>query len=216
MTKSTRRYSLIAAGWLLLFVLFTIAVSTIDVQSIGPEGSRVGLAAVNRALFERLGARTLWLNITEALGIVAILVAAGFALLGLYQAVRRKGILRVDGDLLALAAFYVAVALAYVFFEVVVINYRPILVGGALEASYPSSHTMLVVCIMSAAIMQFHRRIGSRPLRVGAEVISAAIIAVTVVGRLLSGMHWFTDIVGGLLLSVALVTLYGAALARQS
>jgi undecaprenyl-diphosphatase len=110
-----------------------------------------------------------------------------------------------------LGAFYALVICCYVFFEVVVINFRPVLVEGQLEASYPSSHTVLTVCIMGTAALQLHRLLqNKKPLRIGAEILAVLIAGVTVVGRLLSGVHWFTDIVGGLLLSAALLVLYVA------
>ena len=96
----------------------------------------------------------------------------------------------------------------YVFCEVVVINYRPVILEEGLEASYPSSHTVLVCCVMTTAIMQCVRLIKHEMLRNTAVLFSALMIVIMVVGRLLSGVHWFTDIVGGILLSVALVWLY--------
>lgn len=101
----------------------------------------------------------------------------------------------------------------YLFFEQVVINYRPVLLGEELEASYPSSHTILVVCIMDTAAMQICRLFSDKKkLYLGMKCVSILLIVVTVIGRLLSGVHWFTDIVGGLLLSGALIVLYRAVI----
>ena len=88
-----------------------------------------------------------------------------------------------------------------------------VLTDGALEASYPSSHTMLVICIMGTAIMQFRRLLPEKKgLRIFLDGAAVLLIVVTVVGRLLSGVHWFTDILAGVLLSSALVMLYFSAL----
>ena len=96
----------------------------------------------------------------------------------------------------------------YVLFEMVVVNYRPVLIGGILESSYPSSTTMLVMCVMPTAIMQFNARIKNDVLK---RFIASAIIVFIVfmvIGRLVSGVHWFTDIIGGALFSIGLVLLY--------
>lgn len=194
------------------FLLLLAAVLTVDVRPIGPEQSNIGLAGINSYVFRQLGVHLLWYQITDWLGAMAVLVAVGFALLGLWQLVRRRAIQGVDRDILALGAFYLLVVAAYLLFEVFPVNYRPILLGGRLEASFPSSHTMVVVCIMVAAMMQFQIRIKNGFARMAAQLASAAVAAVTVLGRLISGVHWFTDIVGGLLLGAALLLLYKAAI----
>lgn len=132
----------------------------------------------------------------------------GFATLGLIQLIKRRSLFKVDRDILILGGFYIITMAAYVFFEMFTVNYRPVLINGLLEASYPSSTTLLVMCVMPTAIMQLNYRIKNS---IAVKLIDAGIILFTafmVIGRLVSGVHWFTDIVGGLLLSATLVMAY--------
>ncbi|MDL2235143.1 phosphatase PAP2 family protein [Christensenellaceae bacterium OttesenSCG-928-L17] len=210
MKKTTKHTFAIAGVFFLLFAMLTAAVLLVDVKPVGPEQSEVGLATINAYLFEALGVHLFWYDVTDWLGIVAIAVALGFAVLGLLQWIARKSFAKVDKSILALGMLYIAMGVFYMGFEVFVVNYRPIIMDAGLEASYPSSHTMLVLCIMATAIMQFRARMQNKAVRVTASAISAVIIAVTIIGRLISGVHWFTDIVGGLLLGTSLVLCYKA------
>ena len=197
----------------LTFIVFTVLVKTIDVKSIGPQGSAVGFAAINEFFFVRLGTSPLWYQITSWLGFVALVVAFGFAVFGLYQLLESKDIRKVDLRILLLGGFYFLVLVFYVLFELVIVNYRPVILSQELEASYPSSHTMLVVCIMVTAMVQFHHYLKEKERwLLAGDILSVLIIAVTVVGRLLSGVHWFTDIIAGMILSAALILLYCSAL----
>ena len=213
--KNNALISLSLAGiFLLAFLLLTILVKTVDVQAIGPNGSKIGLAALNGAVFNAIGENVLFYNITEFLGLLPFAVAGSFAVLGACQAIKRKSIKKVDLEIYILGAFYVAVIAAYILFEIVEINYRPILVDGTLEASYPSTHTMLAVCIMTTAIIELHRLIkNKKALLIAADCLCVAIAAAIVIGRLLSGVHWTTDIIAGLLLSGTLISLYCFAIA---
>ena len=194
------------------FLLWTAAICFVDVRAIGPQGSSVGLAGINGYIHDLTGIRWGLYNITDWLGLVPILVCMGFGVLGLMQWIKRKSIGKVDRDVLALGGFYIVTLAAYFFFERVVINYRPVLINGYLEASYPSSTTLLVTCVMPTAVMQFNSRIRNKILR---NIVAAAIvafIAFMVIGRLLCGVHWLTDIVGGALLSIGLVLMYRAVI----
>lgn len=212
MKRTNRNYFLITGILFLLFGIFTATVLWVDVQPIGPENTSVGLASVNRFIFEQLGVHLLWYHITDWLGVIAILFAFGFAVVGLIQLITRKSLFKVDYQIIALGVFYALVVAVYVFFEIAIVNYRPIILHTAPEASYPSSHTMIVICIMATAMMEFHRLLdGRKTALLLLDGISLSIMAVTVIGRLLSGVHWFTDIIAGLLLSAALVMLYTSA-----
>ncbi len=198
-------------GLLILFILYTIALMQIDVKTIGPNGSSVGFATINESVRQFLGVHMLLYYITDWLSLVAILVALGFAGFGLAQLIRRKSIFRVDSSILVLGVFYLLVMSAYIFFEYNIVNYRPVLINDSLEASYPSSTTMLVTCVIPTAIMQFHRVIQNKTVRTAINILFGIFAAVIVIGRMLSGVHWFTDILGGILLSASLIMLYYSA-----
>ena len=203
-----KKYLYISIFSLAAFVLWTLLLRLVDVRAIGPESSSVGFSALNGFIHEKIGVNMYLYNITDWLGLVPIGVALGFAILGLIQLIKRKSLLRVDRSILALGVFYIIVVAVYLFFEIVVINYRPVLIEGCLEASYPSSTTMLVTCVMPSAAMQAKERIKNKALRQGVIIIIIAFIAFMVVARLLSGVHWISDIIGGALFSLGIVLMY--------
>lgn len=190
------------------FVLWTIAVRFIDVRAIGPDGSSVGFATVNAFFHKLTGVHMSLYYITDWLGLIPIFVAMGFALLGLVQWIKRKQLSKVDYSIFVLGVFYIAVMAVYVLFETVTVNYRPVLIGGILEGSYPSSTTLLVMCVMTVAVMQLNSRIKNAVIRKRLRDFIIAFTIFMVAGRLASGVHWLTDIVGGVLLSAGLVMMY--------
>lgn len=193
---------------LAVFVLWTLAVRFIDVKAIGPLGTSVGFAAINAFVHELTGVNMFLYHITDWLSLVPIVVAVGFALLGIIQWIKRKKLNKVDRSLFILGGFYVAVFAVYILFETVTVNYRPVLIAGRTEASYPSSTTLLVMCVMSTSVMQFNTRTRNPFLKKFISALIVAFIIFMVAGRLISGVHWFTDIVGAALLSSGLVMLY--------
>lgn len=208
--KRIRKSFIVSMCLLTAFVLWTVAICFVDVRAIGPQGSSVGFAGINGYVHNLTGVHWGLYTITDWLGLVPLFVCMGFGILGLVQWIKRKSICKVDHDILILGGFYIITIAAYLLFESVVINYRPVLIGGILEASYPSSTTMLVMCVMPTAVMQFNSRIRNKLFRNIVAVTLVAFIAFMAIGRLLSGVHWLTDIVGGALLSTGLVLMYRA------
>ena len=208
MQKKNQRNFFIAISILVTFVLWTISLCFVDVQPVGPQGSSVGFVMLNCFVHNRIGVHMALYQLTDWLGLVPLGFGLGFAVLGAVQWRKRRKLRYVDFSILALGGFYIVLMAVYLFFENFVINYRPILIDGFLEASYPSSTTMLVMCVMSTAIMQLRTRIKGRILRHCVTAVLAAFAAFMVVGRLISGVHWITDIIGGMFLSCGLVMLY--------
>ena len=208
MRKTGRKRLIAGICFIAAFAGWTVLVKNIDVRPIGPNGSLVGFAAVNEYVHKLFGVNMLLYSVTDWLGLVPIFVAFSFAVLGLVQLIKRKSLLCVDRSILLLGVFYVFVATGYVLFESVAINYRPILINGCLEASYPSSTTLLVLCVMPTALMQLRRRMNGYRLRALVTLTVIIFTAFMVMGRILTCVHWITDILGGAMLSCGLVCLY--------
>lgn len=208
MKRNERTGLLAGIGLLTAFVLWTLLIQCVDVQAAGPNGTKVGFAAFNLWFHRLTGVHMVLYTITDWLGLVPIAVCLCFGALGAVQLVRRRSLLRVDPDILLLGLYYILVILGYLVFEMIPINYRPILISGVLEASYPSSTTLLVLSVMPTLQLQISRRAKRLVVRRVTDVFAAAFSAFMVIGRLIAGVHWATDIIGAVLLSMGLFLLY--------
>ena len=208
MKKETIKIFAVAAFFLIMFVIWTALVQTVDVKPIGPKDSSVGFAYINGCFHKFTGVHMKLYIITDWLSLIPVCFIIGFGSLGLLQWINRKNIFKVDFDILILGVFYIIVMALYLLFESYVINFRPVLINGILEASYPSSTTLLVLCVMPAAIIQLNKRIKNTKFKTCANVLIIAFIVFMVNARLLSGVHWLSDIIGGIFLSAGLVAMY--------
>ena len=211
MTERGKKGLRVGAGLILAFAVWTLLILKVDVRPVGQNGTDIGFAAVNLWFHGLTGANMTLYAITDWLGLVPILVCVGFGCLGLYQWIRRRSLARVDADILLLGAYYILVILAYLIFEMIPINYRPIPINGVMEASYPSSTTLLVLSVMPTLKFQADRRATSLSVKRATTAFVAAFSAFMVIGRLISGVHWLTDIVASVLLSGGLYMLYRSA-----
>lgn len=191
----------------LLFIMFTLAVINVDVQKIGPEGSEVGFAFINGPVHDALPVNDLFYKLTTFLGYLALLAVLGYGAVGVWQLMKRRSLKKVDSQLISLGIFFVLVIFCYVLFEKLVINYRPVILDEGLEASYPSSHTLLALCVFGAMMVPYPELFSEKQLSL-VRAAAGALVVLSVVGRLLSGVHWLTDIVGAVLLSAALLSGY--------
>ena len=208
MTDKGKRALIGGSALLAAFAIWTALICTVDVRAVGPMGSKVGFAGVNTRFHSLTGVNMTLYEITDWLGLVPIGGCVFFGCLGLVQLIRRRSLFKVDADILILGAYYLLVIFCYLIFEMIPINYRPVLIGGYLEASYPSSTTLLVLSVMPTLIFQAGRRVGSRRARYLINISAAVFAAFMVIGRLISGVHWATDIAGSVLLSSGLFMIY--------
>ena len=197
------------------FILWTLISMTVGTEAIGPLGSVVGLAGLNGWFHDQTGVHMALYELTDILGSIPFAVCIGFGLVGLCQLIKRKKLFAVDADILLLGTFYIVVIAAFLFFNKVALNYRPILIEGVLEPSYPSSTTLLAMCVMFSSVMQFNMRIGNKPLRGIANFVMIVFAVFMVAARVISGVHWLTDIIGSVLLSAALLCWYAYAIRKS-
>ena len=203
--EKRRKEILLCGGLFAVAIIYTLLVKYIDVQEIGPNDSLVGFATINNFMFNLTGVNMLWSDITDWWGFVPLFIAFIYAMIAFIQMIKRRNILKVDKEILGLGVYYIIVIGLYIFFETCIINYRPTLMDGILEASYPSSHTLLSVCICGSSLIINKYLFKNRNFFKAENIISILSILVIVIGRFISGVHWFTDIVGAILISIALL-----------
>lgn len=201
-----------------LFLILIVLLKTVDVAPIGPEDTTIGFSHINQAVHEATGENMALYKLTEVTGIIILGAVGVFGLVGLMQWIRRKNILKVDREILILGGLYIIVGIIYLVFTKVAVNYRPIIMPGEgiPEPSFPSSHTVLSCVVMGSTLMLLDKYVKNRTCRRILKAVCVILMTATVVGRLLSGAHWFTDIIGSLLLSICLLSAFAAALEKAA
>ena len=210
MKKERKKDVFLGIVLLLAFVVWTFLIQDVDVRAVGVCGTDVGFATFNTWFHGVTNVHMSIYYITDWLGLVPLFICMFFGGLGLVQLIKEKSLMKVDFDIILLGVYYGIVIAGYLFFEMIPINYRPILIGGVLEASYPSSTTLLVLSVMPTLAFQANRRLENIVAKKTVGILSVLFSAFMVIGRLLSGVHWFTDIVGAVLLSAGLFYIYKA------
>ena len=216
MNKKTLRNFIISAGMFVLFVIYTIIIKFVDVMPVGALGTRVGLASLNKYVFNLVGVNDVFCTITEILGIFDLIIICLLVAIAGIQFIKRKSIKLVDKEFKLLACVYVLMACCYLFFEFVIVNYRPILVDWEIEASYPSSHVLLTLVVIGTGLIIANRKISNKKAKIVLWTIGSIASLLVVVGRVLGGVHWLTDVVGGALLATAIVMFYYSCVTYKS
>ena len=210
MRKSGKNLLFAGSIFIVAFITWTILIQKVDVKMLGVNGTNIGFATINYWFHQLTGVNMTLYIITDWLGLIPIFICMIFGVMGIIQLIQRRRVFKVDYDIILLGIYYVLVVLGYLIFEMIPINYRPILIEGFLEASYPSSTTLLVLCVMPTLVEQVERRFENTMVKRLVKALVICFSVFMVVGRLISGVHWLTDIVGSIMLSVGLFCIYKA------
>lgn len=208
MKKNGKKSLITGMIMLILFAVWTVLIQTVDVQAAGQNGTDIGFAGLNLWFHKTTGVHMWVYTVTDWLGLVPIFICMIFGAVGLVQLIKRRSLIKVDKDIILLGIYYILVIFGYLIFEMIPINYRPILIEGRMEASYPSSTTLLVMSVMPTLAFQVHRRIRNTKVRYVLYAFTVLFTAFMVVGRTVAGVHWLTDIAGSVLLSSGLYLIY--------
>ncbi len=211
MKTKVKRTIITSIFFIIAFTVWTALIQTVDVKAVGVNSTDIGFADLNTCFHSLTGVDFMLYNITDWLGLVPLFVCFIFGVFGLIQLIKRKSLFKVDADIIILGVYYVLVILCYLVFEMIPINYRPVLINGLMEASYPSSTTLLVLSVMPTLIFQLKHRMKNIILQRIVTVITLLFCVFMVVGRLISGVHWLSDIIGSVLLSAGLFYAYKSA-----
>ncbi|RKM59913.1 phosphatase PAP2 family protein [Butyrivibrio sp. CB08] len=200
---------------LFVTVLFAVLTYVVDRKPIGYDGTSIGFSSIN-GLFAKSFGYNAGMDLASDIAMyLSFVVVAVFAVIGVMQLVKGKSLSKVSKVILGLGIIYVIVAVLYVAFDKIPINYRPILQPGEteIETSFPSTHTLVICTVMGSALIACKKLIKDEKIMRVVKILATAVMVIGVCARLFSGVHWLTDIVAGILFSVTLVSLYTAWIA---
>lgn len=194
----------------------TVMVAVVDVQPVGVEGTNIGFSSINTGFFNRFGESPTFYKISKIAGYLCFLTAGGFGCFFLLQLIQRKSLSKVDRNLTAMMMLFILTAALYLLFDkVLVINYRPVLRDKGLESSYPSTHVLIAWVVMVSAVDQWNVYIKNQKLLTAAVIFSFLVMMTVLITRMLSGVHWLTDIAGGILFGDMLIAWYRWVITRN-
>lgn len=208
MKKSGKKLLSVGMILVLAFAIWTVLIQRVDVQPVGQNGTNIGFASLNCRFHKLTGVHMEIYTVTDWLGLIPIFICMLFGGIGFIQLIKRKSLLKVDFDIIILGIYYVFVIFGYMIFEMIPINYRPVLIEGIMEASYPSSTTLLVLSVMPTLNFQVKRRMKNTLIKNVINTFSILFSLFMVIGRTISGVHWLTDIIGSVILSTGLYLIY--------
>lgn len=198
---------ILAATMLVAFSVWTVLIKTVDVRAVGADGVVVGLAGLNDWWWGLCGTKAVAKLLSDLVGYLVLVLLVGLAVWQVVVAIRGRS-LRLARHWWVLDGVIVALLVCYLVFELVVVNGRPLLVDGALKASYPSTHTLLFAVVLPLVAATVWREINNRPLRFTVAAVCGVLLVAGVILRAIAGVHWLSDIIGGLFLAATLVFTY--------
>lgn len=217
MVEKKKKWFRISIWLLAVAVIYTVLVKYVDVKAIGPGSTKVGFATMNGWFKDLIGYNKMFYTISKYAGVIPFGFCACYGLLGFIELIKKKSLKKVDYRYYILACFYVIFVAMYFFFEKVAINYRPIIVDvkEGIEASYPSTHTLLAICLCGSSLIVSKFFIKNETLRKLFDIAAWLLMVVIVVARLISGVHWLSDIIGGIIISLTYLSFLRLSLIRM-
>ena len=209
MCKHKRQsWFLIATTLTVFFVVFTLTLKLVDMQS--DSSQFIGWASINIWWRDLIGVHFSWHIISHFIALISLLVLTGILIWQVITVFHRRKLSALTRNWWVFDITLLALGLSYLLFQIVAINYRPIQVDGAIEISYPSSHSLLITTTWLLIIFRLRREIQSQTWRRILIIVGWTLMLTGVIARLLCGYHWFTDIVGGVLLGTVFAAWYQA------
>ena len=194
-----------------VFIVWTILVKTIDMNYILNVGY-IGFSHFNFQINDYVldfGKTDLFNKLTDVGLYLTFLFDLGFAILGIVQWIRRKSIKKVDPIIFILLVTYITVVVEYFIFEIVKINYSPLSTPEDLHASYPSTHVLLFISFLMTGVIALFNYVKANNFIKYISISFGVLLSIAyAVMRLLSGRHYFTDIVASLFLSASIIALF--------
>ena len=215
MIEKKKKWFRISIWLLVIAVIYTVLVKYVDVKAIGPSSTKVGFAMMNKWFNELIGYNSMFYKISKYAGVIPFGFCAYYGLMGLIELIKKKSFKKVNYRYYILACFYAIFVALYFFFEKVIINYRPVIVDGAIEASYPSTHTLLAICLCGTSLIVSKLLIKNETIRKLFDIAAWILMIVIVVARLISGVHWLSDIFGGIIISLTYLSFFKLSLIRM-
>ncbi len=206
-------YFLLPISLLVIFVVFTILVKTVDVQYISGANYYLGFYSMNTTVNSWLSydkADTMK-KLSDAIMYISFVFPLAFAITGVYQLITRKSLKKVDPRIYVLLGVYITIAVLYFVFELAKINYSPIVgADGKIKASYPSTHVFVTDVLFITGVVTAMSFINIKKKYLEAITFILLAILALLVGfvRLLSGQHWLSDILASYILAGLVISLF--------